>query len=201
MEWTVLVPVKRLQLAKSRLPLPATTRAALMAAMAADTVAAALAAPGVARVAVVTGEVTGWWGAGAEVLPDAGGGLTAAVRAAARGFPGPVAVLAGDLPALRAAELGAALRAAAAVSAGVVADAPGGGTVLLTAREGRLVLPSYGVGSLLRHVALGAADLTGGLLAPGLRRDVDTPGDWAEALVLGVGTASAAFADVLPLAG
>jgi len=47
-EWTVLVPVKRLQLAKSRLPLPATTRAALMAAMAADTVAAALAAPGVA---------------------------------------------------------------------------------------------------------------------------------------------------------
>jgi len=71
-EWTVLVPVKRLQLAKSRLPLPATTRAALMAAMAADTVAAALAAPGVARVAVVTGEATGWWGAGAEVRTRAG---------------------------------------------------------------------------------------------------------------------------------
>ena len=201
MEWVVLVPVKRLREAKSRLPLPAGRRAALMAAMATDAVAAASAAPGVARVVVVSAEPQAWRERGVEAVAEQGVGLSAVVAAAVAGRPGPLAVLAGDLPALRPAELSAALAAAATVARGVVADTPGTGTVLLTARAGERLAPSYGEGSLARHVALGAHDLTPGLAAPGLRRDVDVAADWAGALALGVGPATAALGDVLPLAG
>ncbi|MDP9408525.1 MAG: 2-phospho-L-lactate guanylyltransferase, partial [Actinomycetota bacterium] len=65
------------------------------------------------------------------------------------------------------------------------------GTVLLTAGPGVALEPTYGEGSLARHVALGAARLE--LDTPGLRRDVDTPADLAEAVGLGLGPATLAL--------
>ncbi|MFI7070024.1 2-phospho-L-lactate guanylyltransferase [Micromonospora sediminicola] len=186
-EWTVLVPVKRLDRAKSRLALPVGLRRAVAEAMLLDVLAAAAA---VARVCLVTGEpvARGW---GVPVLPDPGGGLSAAVRAAAARIAGPVAVLSGDLPAARPAELADALAAASAHEAAVLADAPGTGTTLLTARSGRRLRPAYGPGSRARHATAGTVDLTGSLSVPGLRRDVDTVADLRDALRLGLGPASA----------
>jgi len=123
------------------------------------------------------------------------GGLDADLLAAAATRPdASVAVLMADLPALRASELAAALALAANADRSVVADADGTGTVLLTARPGRLLAPAYGPGSRARHVRLGARDLTGllGTLVPGLRCDVDTTADLDRAVALGVGPETAA---------
>ncbi|HVU73234.1 MAG TPA: 2-phospho-L-lactate guanylyltransferase, partial [Mycobacteriales bacterium] len=174
--WHVLVPVKDATAAKTRLDHPA--RTALVAAMTDDVLAAAAATVGAARVVAVG---------------DHGAGLDGDVVAAARalGDPhAPVAVLMGDLPAVRPDELRTVLAAAAAIDRGVVADASGTGTALLTARDAALLAPSYGAGSHARHVAGGATDLTG-TAGPGLRRDVDTADDLEAAVALGLGPASA----------
>ena len=99
-----------------------------------------------------------------------------------------MAALLGDLPALGSEELAAALAAASATDHGFVSDAAGTGTTLLTARPGRSLAPQFGAGSAGRH-ALAAEEIRGG---PGLRRDVDTRSDLAEAADLGVGPATAA---------
>ncbi|MEV7226533.1 NTP transferase domain-containing protein [Polymorphospora sp. NPDC051019] len=72
-----------------------------------------------------------------------------------------------------------------------LADAPGTGTVLLTAPPGVPLDPRFGVDSAARHAASGALPLTGGW--PTLRRDVDTPADLAAAAGLGLGRHSAAL--------
>jgi 2-phospho-L-lactate guanylyltransferase len=120
--WSLVVPVKVLARAKTRLAsLAGPDRPALALAMAADTVAAALDCPQVGRVIVVTddpqaAEVLA--GLGAVIVPDRPGrGLNGALRhgAAHAGSRWPrsgIGGLAADLPALRPAELGDALRAA-----------------------------------------------------------------------------------------
>jgi 2-phospho-L-lactate guanylyltransferase len=199
--WTVIVPLKRLEAAKSRLrgPLAGADHEALVLAMALDTVAAALASPIVGRVVVVTGdpdqsEVA--VGLGAEVVadvPDAGLNPALAYaaalvrpRGATASLPG-VAALPADLPALRTPELTQALTLAGARGAArsFVADASGIGTVLLAAPPGALLEPCFGAGSAAAHLASGAVALAGDW--PSLRHDVDTPADLAEAIVLGVG--------------
>ncbi|MDQ3456810.1 MAG: 2-phospho-L-lactate guanylyltransferase, partial [Actinomycetota bacterium] len=84
--WTVVIPVKRLAVAKSRLADPARNRD-LALAFAQDTVRAAATAAGVARVLVVTGDdevARAVAGSGAVVRPDVLiGGLNAALRSAA----------------------------------------------------------------------------------------------------------------------
>lgn len=179
----VLVPLKRLDAAKTRLLVPARLRRDLVLAMVADVVAAATA---VGQVWLVSDEPAAE-ALGVPVVGDAGGGLDEAVRMVAQDLRRPVAVLAGDLPALRPEQLAAALVAAEPHERAVVADEPGDGTVLLTATSGPAMRPSYGIGSLRRHVALGAADLTVELDAPGLRRDVDTVADLEQARILGLG--------------
>jgi 2-phospho-L-lactate guanylyltransferase len=149
-------------------------------AMTRDVLAAATDTEGVAEVVTV---------------PAGSAGLDADLLAAAATRPdAAVAVLMADLPALRAPELAAALALAAAMERSVVADAESTGTVLLTARPGRLLAPAYGPGSRARHVQLGARDLTDllGELVPGLRCDVDTTEDLDRAVALGVGPATAA---------
>ena len=205
--WSVVVPAKRLPLAKTRLtPLPAgvtgppeTAHDRLVLALLADTVAAALASPAVAGVLVVTddpaaaAEVTGL---GARTVPDEpDAGLNAALAHGARTTgAAAVAALSSDLPALRPAELTAALAAAEARVGRrgrcFVADAQGSGTTLLTA-AGTDLSPAFGTGSAQRHAAGGAVALTGSW--PGLARDVDTPGDLRAALALGVGPHTAAL--------
>jgi len=195
------MPVKRLDRAKSRLrgAYPGVPHADLVLALVLDTVAAALACPAVAGVTVVYGSAevavaTAALGARTEPEPP-GGGLNDALRHAAAGTPGPVAALAADLPALRPADLAAALgRAADRAGAGrrcFVADAGGTGTTLLAAPAGPLLGPRFGAGSAAAHAASGAAALTGAW--PSLRRDVDTAADLRAATALGLGVRTAAL--------
>jgi len=116
--WSVVIPVKRLPEAKSRLALPADRRAALALAFASDTVAAAAASPLVAAVFAVTGDETvsqRLSALGARILPDdAPGGLNPAIesgrlRALADNPHRRVAALTADLPGLRTADLTDAL--------------------------------------------------------------------------------------------
>jgi 2-phospho-L-lactate/phosphoenolpyruvate guanylyltransferase len=191
-DWTAVIPVQRLGAAKSRLrgAVPATRHQELALAMVRDTVAAVLACPEVAELLIVTDDDAAAEAAavqGARAVPDRpGAGLNDAVRHGAdvvAGLSRNRAVLTGDLPALRAAELSRALRTAHARS--FVPDAAGTGTVLLTAPAGIALDPQFGVGSAAAHVRSGARALTGDW--PGLRQDVDTADDLRTVLALGPG--------------
>ncbi|GIJ76960.1 2-phospho-L-lactate guanylyltransferase [Micromonospora phaseoli] len=199
--WTVVLPVKRLTAAKTRLRggLPGVPHEELALALAADTLDAVLACPGVAQVLVVTDETRmGELARHPDVrlLPDvADAGLNAALRHGAAGIPGWVAGLTADLPALRPTELAVALATTLAGPPGVrrfVADAPGTGTVLLAAPPGVPLDPRFGPGSAAAHAASGADPLTGDW--PSLRRDVDTAEDLAVAARLGLGPRTTALA-------
>ena len=201
--WSVLLPVKVLAQAKSRLAeLAGPRRGELALALACDTVSAVLQTAQVARVVVITDDqvaAAALRELGALVIPDEPrDGLNAALRhgaafAAAR-WPGcGTAALSADLPALRPAELMRALHAAAAWPTAFVADAAGDGTTLYTAAPGAAFRPGFGLASRARHAADGAAELE---LAdiPGLRRDVDTPADLRGAAALGLGLHTAPLA-------
>jgi 2-phospho-L-lactate/phosphoenolpyruvate guanylyltransferase len=203
-EWVVVVPVKRLDRAKTRLSArPAPQRRALALAFALDTVRAAVACPGVGAVVVVTDddEVRLAVDAlGASWVPDEpGSGLNAALThgvgvVRSRSPERWIAVLAADLPALRPEELARALAAASLVSRGFVADAAGTGTTLLTARPDVDLDARFGPRSRAAHAASGAVPLDPGSV-PGLRRDVDTEVDLWDAGRLGLGAATAALLD------
>jgi 2-phospho-L-lactate guanylyltransferase len=207
--WSVVVPAKRLAVAKTRLrPLTATLPEAahgeLVLALLADTVAAAVACPAVGAVVVVTddpaaGDVAR--GLGAHTVGDEPDrGLNPALEHGAREAGGsPVAALSSDLPALRPDELARALDAAAATAPRCfVPDAHGTGTTLLTA-VGTELGPRFGSGSAEAHRASGARPLSGSW--PGLVRDVDTGADLRAAEALGVGSRTAALLDRLRGAG
>jgi 2-phospho-L-lactate guanylyltransferase len=194
--WSVVIPVKVLTQAKSRLAMiGAERRAGLALAMAADTVTAVVACPETGPVIVVTDdEVVGdrLAALGAEVIPDEpADGLNAALRHGAawarERWPGNgIAALFADLPAVRPDEISRALRTAATWPTAFVADATGDGTTLYTARPGAAFQPSFGLASRVRHGAGGAVELNlDGI--PGLRRDVDTPEDLAAAAGIGFG--------------
>ena len=204
--WSVLMPVKVLAEAKSRLAglagLTGPRRAELALALASDTVAAVLGSDAVARVIVITDDqaaAAALATLGALVVPDEPrAGLNAALRhgagfAVAR-WPGDgTAALSADLPALRPEQIGRALRAAAAWPTAFVADAAGDGTTLYTAAPGAAFQPAFGLASRARHASGGAVEL--GLDGiPGLRRDVDTPSDLRGAAALGLGPHSAPLA-------
>ncbi|MFI9205971.1 2-phospho-L-lactate guanylyltransferase [Streptomyces sp. NPDC053048] len=203
--WTLVVPVKPLAMAKSRLRAESARLPgpALALAFALDTVGAALACPSVGGVAVVTRDRQA--GAelaalGARVLPEppGDGGLNAALahgaRAVRAGRPdSPVATLNADLPALRPAELGRVLDFAAEFPRAFLADAAGIGTTLLAANRGMELAPAFEGASRARHSASGAREI--GLAGvDSVRRDVDTARDLRAALRLGVGPRTAALA-------
>ncbi len=196
MPWSIVIPVKRLTLAKSRLRGPVTSEVAL--AFARDTVAAAQATPLVDRVIVVTDDTLvrrTLAAQGALLRPDVRrGGLNEAIRSGSSyavgvAGPHPVAVLPSDLPAVTPDQLQAALRAAGAAPRAFVPDWLGTGTTLLTTRDGVLE-PQYGPGSAQAHSRSGAIRLDGDW--PGLRRDVDTIEDLRAARLLGLGAATEA---------
>lgn len=205
--WAVVVPVKRLAQAKSRLAGWAGTHTQKLAlAMATDTVTAALSCPRVCTLVVVTDDpvaATTLADAGAGVVPDApDSGLNPALRyGAARAAAPPavgIAALSADLPALRPGELQRALDAASEHPATFVPDSAGAGTTLYAARPPASFTPEFGVGSRDRHVASGAHELT----PPGidtLRADVDTARDLDRARDLGTGPRTAAVAGGLGL--
>ncbi|MFE0644488.1 2-phospho-L-lactate guanylyltransferase [Streptomyces sp. NPDC058877] len=200
--WSLVVPLKPLALAKSRLA-PATgarLRPRLALAFAEDTVGAALDCAGVRDVAVVTDDPTAGVALaalGARIVPDApASGLNAAlvhgVRAVRSGRPhARVAALNADLPALRPAELTRVLDAARNFPRAFLADAAEIGTTFLSAAPEVELEPAFGGASRLRHLSSGAVEIR---LAgvDSVRRDVDTGEDLAAALALGLGPRTAA---------
>lgn len=196
------MPVKDARRGKTRLAevLEPGARAALVRAMALDTVQAVSDSDAVARVLVVTGdEPVAGAAAGLPrvgVLPEppaqvGDSGWVALDRAVSAGVdraraeaPGtPVAVLLGDLPGLDPSELTTALTAAGDDRA-VVPDAEGTGTTLLTVGAGEFT-SRFGSGSAQAHERIGYRRLE--LDLPTLRQDVDLPVDLARLVRVGVG--------------
>ena len=231
--WTVLLPVKVLARAKSRLAvLAGSRRCDLALALATDTVEAVIACPDAARVIVITSDPLAGSrlaALGVHVIPDVTANLTAGLDGpgdgsefddaiagldsgsqaalnaalrhgaaeAARRWPGTgLVALTADLPALRPAELSAALAAATANPANRPAfgpDAANVGTTLYAVPPGAEFRPMFGGHSRTRHAAAGAVELAiDGV--PGLRRDVDTEEDLRMAVALGAGTRTTALA-------
>ena len=192
--------MKSLPAAKGRLAdasPDAAAHARLVAAIRADTLAAVGGAAAVARVVLVTDRPTDGELVFVQRVPGLNPALTEAAADAAARWPGDaVAALVGDLPALRGADLDAALRAAAAHPRAFVPDAAGTGTTMLTALPGVTLRPAFGAGSAARH-RTDAAELAA---AAELRCDVDTAADLDAALALGVGTHTAALFEKAPRA-
>jgi 2-phospho-L-lactate guanylyltransferase len=189
--WGVVVPVKRLSLAKSRLGAYGDERRqALALAFAADVV---VAAREVAQVLVVTDDEQAaalLRSLGARVVPDdPDAGLNPALEHGAellrldRPELG-VATVSADLPALRPADLAAVLALVLPGGRAFVSDSAGTGTTLLAAGPGAALSAAFGAGSRAEHLVSGAVELDA---AAGLRRDVDTPEDLEAAVALGLG--------------
>src|SRR5438270_1482787 len=188
--WAVVVPVKRLEVAKSRLSVQPELRRELALAMATDTVLACLRTAGVVEVVVVTDdELAGqaMRALGADVVPDEpDAGLNPALShgigiVRSRHSTAAVALLSSDLPSLTPEALRPLLDRAASFPAACVADAAGTGTTVLALGAKSASSPSFGAGSWQRHVDAGAVDLTSYADAR-LRRDVDTTADLADAI-------------------
>ena len=191
--YVVLVPVKPPAVGKSRLAeLGDRQRRELAAAIALDTVEACRGAAVVTEVLGITddaGFAAELAAIGCSSIPDGmsddlNGTLRLAAAEAERRWPSlvPVALL-GDLPALRPAELDAALTSIDPGDAAYVADADGTGTTLYTSAYDGFA-PRFGVGSAAAHDVV-ARPIEGAL--PGLRRDVDDLADLRRAWDLGVG--------------
>ncbi|MFC6149330.1 MULTISPECIES: 2-phospho-L-lactate guanylyltransferase [Mumia] len=200
--WTIVVPVKETAVGKSRLSAFGADRPSLALAMALDTIDAVVGSARVSDVIVVSSDRSlvaalgalareGSGVARVQVLPDGGTGLDGALRsgiALASRTTSYVAALTADLPGLRADDVDDVLGVAEQHRLGVVADADGTGTTLLTATEPAALDPQFGERSLAAHRAQGAVLLDA---APTLRRDVDVPAHLVElGAALGVRTAS-----------
>lgn len=185
MMWTVLVPLRGLPSAKSRLAesVPPELHADLVEAIRADTLEAVHAATAVARV-IVIGDAPGPGVTVVQRSTGLNGALRDGATFAAEHWPDDgIAALVGDLPALRADELDAALRTASTHQATFVPDAAGTGTTLLAVTPGVALDPQFGAGSAARHVVI-ATRLDAGR---GLRTDVDTAEDLTGAALVGLG--------------
>ena len=192
--WTVVIPVKSLDRAKSRLLRGdnLTERAGLALAFAIDVVTAVSASVSVDEVVVVTSDrdVADRLGSlGARIVGDPRSGLNGAASAGVTTALGAVAVLTGDLPALRAADLESALTEAARFPLTFVPDRQGTGTTMLTALDRRGLHPRFGVGSAELHRRAGHTMLSA---RASMRTDVDTADDLSAAIALGVGAATKA---------
>ena len=209
--WSLVIPVKVLAEAKSRLAiLTGTYRAQLALAMAADTVAAALAAAPVAGVIAVTDDAV----VGAELSEPRGH----RDRRRARGGPERGAgvrrrLLRGPVAGAGPRRHGGRPARAAARRAGARAGPGRGGRARRSSRTRRVpgprctrpgrapaFAPAFGPGSRDRHRAAGARELALAAFR-GLRQDVDTPADLQLAAALGVGPRTAAVLAAGPACG
>lgn len=199
--YAVLLPVKPPAYGKSRLVgLPDPDRRRLAEAFALDTATACLEAAHIGAVLAVTDDArfsSHLTAIGCSAIPDGvvgdlNGTLRQGAAEAHRRWPSltPVA-LCGDLPALRASDLDAALGDVVGNVAPMryVADAAGSGTTLFTAAYDDFT-PCFGSGSREQHDLLGATPITGELAS--LRHDVDDLEDLVAAARLGLGPRTAA---------
>jgi 2-phospho-L-lactate/phosphoenolpyruvate guanylyltransferase len=184
-----IVPVKRLDAAKSRLAdvLDAADRRALMLAMLADVLMNLRRCGGIARIVVVTDDREVRHRAiaeGAEVVAENGAGShsAAALRGiAATAAPDDRVLLApGDCPLVRVEELDELL-GVPQPSVVVVPDRHGTGTNALLLDPPDAIDPAFGEGSRQRHLHLAQAAGREGVarVVPSLALDIDTPDDLA----------------------
>ena len=184
----VVVPVKPLDAALRRLAgvLGGPERRALQAAMLSDVLTAAAVFSDLVVVVTADRLVADLArGLGAVIAPDLDppAGINAAVsRGIAAAGGQPVLVVMGDLPCATEADLrqvAAAAPAGRGVTIAVSGDGTGTNAMLLAPPE--VIAPSFGDGSLGRHLT--AAESVGVdctvVTAPGLMLDVDTPADLA----------------------
>ena len=210
--WTIVVPVKALAGAKSRLAAAVTAprRRDLVMAMATDVVRACVSAPGVSRVRVVSPDPELEAMAlriGAEFVAEpagkaeAGRGehasdhdtLNAALAVAFRDIRGPVGVVTADLPEITAEHLGRILAAASSHPHSIITDRSGEGTTMaFWTGPAAARTPRFGAGSADRHRAEGGAVTLHGEASPApATRDVDTPVDLDDLAHRPVGAATA----------
>jgi 2-phospho-L-lactate guanylyltransferase len=194
----VIVAVKRLAAAKTRLAPMFSAREDIVLGMLVDTLSAAARVSAVRLITVVTPDDVAASAAvqlGAQVLNDPtppghpdplNNAIAEAERVVSESLAN-IVVLQGDLPALQTQELAEAIAEARRYRRSFVADRLGTGTAALCA-FGTPLDPHFGVNSSERHRDSGAAELTGGW--PGLRCDIDTPEDLAVARGLGMGPAT-----------
>lgn len=193
MRTLAVLPVKSLDAAKGRLAaqLEPSPRAELAQAMLADVLAALARSAELEGVAVVTAEAraaSAAGAAGAEVVSDtAQAGQSPAallgIEHAWRAGYERVLLVPGDTPLLVPGDVDGLLRRSAAAELGVVivADRHGTGTNALLLSPPRAIAPSFGPGSLARHVAAARAARAAHALeqVENLEHDVDTPEDLA----------------------
>lgn len=181
-----LVPVKRLELAKSRLAplLSSAERRHLQEAMLTHVLGELAGAPGLAGAAVVTADIDAAAIAdrfGARLVPDTADELNAALSAATLRLVADgaaiVAIVPADLPELTAADMARALaevrRSGATL---VVPDAEARGTNGLVFPARSVPRLSFGPGSFHRHLAESGAKA---FPLPSFARDLDRPDDLA----------------------
>jgi len=181
-DWTVVIPIRQPSTGKRRLGLGLRVNQAIAEA----TVNAVAQTSTVRRVIVVTDSVTWTERLLARVVLQRREGLNGAILDGLdQTEPGNTAILTGDLPALRTADLTEALQLASETPRGMVTDRHGAGTVLLTALERCGHRPLFGENSAYAHSRSGYQHLP---LHDGtsLRLDVDTLHDLQDAISLGV---------------
>jgi 2-phospho-L-lactate guanylyltransferase len=203
--WVAVVPVKSPERGKSRLgPDLEEWRAELAAAFAADTLSALLGATRVSLVVVVGGQglpASLLDHARVRTLPDPGSLNAAAndgIDWTRRHHPGSgILILAADLPAATGAAVDRLLEATTpARGLWVLPDLESIGSTGLLIGSGSVIAPDFGAASLSRHRAAGALPVTVRAIE-GLRRDVDTADQLAEATSIGVGQRTQAVLDAM----
>lgn len=199
LSWDIIVPLKDLTNAKSRLvTLSPRHRRDLVVAMALDTLSAVVSCERSIRVHVVTDDIdlvdaVIGLDLGIAVHRGAPLGLNEAVQYVA-GHLSPDAatgVLLGDLPAVRGEDLAAVIDVAACESSAVVADLDGSGCTFLSARRAEQLAPRFGPNSHRRHHEAGAVDIEANIR---IRRDVDVMADLLTVATLGLGPRTTAVA-------
>jgi 2-phospho-L-lactate guanylyltransferase len=187
-----IVPVKSFDSAKQRLgaALDAESRRTLAQAMFRDVLAAVGRARHADAIVVVTAEpaaAAAARGAATVLHDEAQAGQSAAaeigIRHALEAGRDRVVLLPGDTPLVDPDELDELLARTArdGIAVGIVADRHGTGTNALVLTPPHAIAPSFGPGSLARHVA--AAESAGAAhrveRVPTIEHDVDTPEDLA----------------------
>lgn len=173
--WTVVVPIKDLNAAKSRMK-ASFDRRELAADFARHVLAVVTASPLVGRVIVASSDplaVKLAEDVGAQIVADPGSGLNPAIVAAAADAC-PVAVFLADLPILSTDDVTWVLNTATTHDRCFVSDASGIGTTFLATTTSPLE-PHFGRRSRAAHARSGAIEIHTDRV--GLHRDVDTDVD------------------------
>jgi 2-phospho-L-lactate guanylyltransferase len=203
MQWSVIVPVKALANAKTRLDEAADVRADLSRAFLVDVLSALTGAAQVHEVIVVCDSDASDLVAGGRVRLHRMRSLGLnedLLEGLALVDTGPVAIVAADLPCLTSSTVDAVLTAAATHPRMFLTDAQGLGTTMLLDHTAQASTPTFGPRSHARHVQAGyreidAGDVSDPFLLVRARRDVDTAVDLWDAQRIGVGPATQSLLD------